>query len=138
LAIPKIREITMKRLLVPALTMLVGFAVGATAINGLHAQVKAPGAYVVVDISSINNPDVFKTLLPKAGPAADAFGAKFIVRTENIVGLDGTPPKRFVVIGFDSMDKAKAWNNSAAQQEVENIRKQSTTSREFIAEAMSN
>ena len=128
----------MKRLLVPALTMLVGFAVGATAINGLHAQVKAPGAYVVVDISSINNPDVFKTLLPKAGPAADAFGAKFIVRTENIVGLDGTPPKRFVVIGFDSMDKAKAWNNSAAQQEVENIRKQSTTSREFIAEAMSN
>ena len=128
----------MKRLLVPALTMLVGFAVGATAINGLHAQVKAPGAYVVVDISSINNPDVFKTLLPKAGPAADAFGAKFIVRTENIVGFDGTPPKRFVVIGFDSMDKAKAWNNSAAQQEVENIRKQSTTSREFIAEAMSN
>ena len=126
----------MKRLLVPALTMLVGFAVGATAINGLHAQVKAPGAYVVVDISSINNPDVFKTLLPKAGPAADAFGAKFIVRTENIVGLDGTPPKRFVVIGFDSMDKANAWYKSAAQQEVENIRKQSTTSREFIVEGM--
>ena len=128
----------MKRLLVPGLTMLVGFAVGATAINGLHAQGKAPGAYVIVDITSINNPDLFKTLLPKAGPSADAFGAKFIVRTENIVGFDGTPPKRFVVIGFDSMDKAKAWYNSAAQQEVENIRKQSTTSREFIAEAMSN
>jgi uncharacterized protein (DUF1330 family) len=128
----------MKRLLVPGLTMLVGFAVGATAINGLRAQAKAPGAYVIVDISTINNPDVFKTLLPKAGPAADAFGAKFIVRTENIVGFDGVPPKRFVVIGFDSMDKAKAWNKSAAQQEVENIRKQSTTSREFIAEALSN
>jgi uncharacterized protein (DUF1330 family) len=128
----------MKRLFVPGLTMLVGFAVGATAINGLHAQGNAPGAYVIVDISTINNPDVFKTLLPKAGPAADAFGAKFIVRTENIVGFDGVPPKRFVVIGFDSMDKAKAWNKSAAQQEVENIRKQSTTSREFIAEALSN
>jgi uncharacterized protein (DUF1330 family) len=128
----------MKHLLVPGLTMLVGFAVGATAINGLRAQGKAPGAYVIVDISTINNPDVFKTLLPKAGPAADAFGAKFIVRTENIVGFDGVPPKRFVVIGFDSMDKAKAWNKSAAQQEVENIRKQSTTSREFIAEALSN
>jgi uncharacterized protein (DUF1330 family) len=128
----------MKRLLLPVLTMLVGFAVGATAINGLRAQGKVPGAYVIVDISTINNPDVFKTLLPKAGPAADAFGAKFIVRTENIVGFDGVPPKRFVVIGFDSMDKAKAWYNSAAQQEVENIRKQSTTSREFIAEALSN
>jgi len=126
----------MSRLLVPGLAMLAGVALGATAISGLHAQGKAPGAYAIVDISAINNTDVFKALLPKAGPAADAFGAKFIVRTENIVGLDGTPPKRFVVIGFDSMDKAKAWYNSAAQQEVENIRKQSTSSREFIAEGM--
>jgi hypothetical protein len=33
--------------------MLAGGAIGATAVNGLHAQGKAPGAYAVVDISAI-------------------------------------------------------------------------------------
>jgi len=118
--------------------MLAGGAIGATAVNGLHAQGKAPGAYAVVDINAITNPDVFKTLLPKSGPAVAAFGGKFIVRTEKITNIDGTSPSRFVVIAFDSVEQAQAWNKSTAQQEVENIRKQSTTSREFIVEGMSN
>jgi uncharacterized protein (DUF1330 family) len=88
--------------------------------------------------SAPSHPDVFKTLLPKSGPAVAAFGGKFIVRTEKITNIDGTPPSRFVVIAFDSVEQAQAWNKSAAQQEVENIRKQSTTSREFIVEGMSN
>jgi uncharacterized protein (DUF1330 family) len=121
-----------------ALAMLAGAAFGATAVNGLNAQGKAAGAYVIVDISAINNPDVYKVLLPKAGPAADAFQGKFVVRTENIVGLDGTPPKRVVVIAFDSMDKAKAWHASAATKEVDEIRLKSTTSRSFIADGSVN
>jgi uncharacterized protein (DUF1330 family) len=31
-----------------------------------------------------------------------------------MAGLDGTPPKRFVVIAFDSVEKAKAWDSSPA------------------------
>jgi uncharacterized protein (DUF1330 family) len=108
----------------------------ATAVNGLHAQGNTPGAYAIVDISKINNPDLYKTLLPKAGPAMAAFGGKFIIRTDKITNLDGTPPARFVVIAFDSVDKAKAWNASAAQQEVNAIRMQTTTSRVFIVESM--
>jgi hypothetical protein len=42
-------------------------------------------------------------------------------------GAIGTPPKRFVVIAFDSMDKAKAWSASAAQQEVDAISAKSLT-----------
>jgi uncharacterized protein (DUF1330 family) len=116
------------------LAMLAGAAFGAVAVNGLNAQNKAPGAYVVVDLSEISNPDLFKTLLPKAGPAMDAFGGKYVVRTENIVGLDGTPPKRFVVIAFDSIDKAKAWDASPAQKEITGIRMRSTKSRQFIVD----
>jgi uncharacterized protein (DUF1330 family) len=121
-----------------SLAMLAGVAIGAAAVNGLNAQTKAPGAYAVVDLSEINNPDLFKTLLPKAEPASAAFGGKFIIRTENIVGLDGTPPKRVVVIAFDSMDKAKAWHASAATKEVDEIRLKSTTSRSFIADGSVN
>ena len=114
--------------------MLAGAAIGAAAVNGLNAQTKAPGAYAVIDLSEITNPDLFKTLLPKADPATAAFGGKFIVRTENIVGLDGTPPKRFVVIAFDSIDKAKAWDASPAQKEITDIRHRSTKSRQFIVD----
>ncbi len=91
------------------LAMLAGAAFGAAAVNGLHAQAK-PGAYVVVDISEITNPDLFKTYLPKTTAANQAFGGQFVVRTENITALDGVAPKRFVLISFDSVDKAK--NNS--------------------------
>jgi uncharacterized protein (DUF1330 family) len=45
---------------------------------------------------------------------------------------DGTPPKRFVIIGFDNVEKAKAWDASAAQKEVNDIRMKNTKSRSFI------
>jgi uncharacterized protein (DUF1330 family) len=125
---------TMNQQIAFGLALLVGAALGATAITGLNAQGKAPGAYVVIDIAAINNPDVFKTLLPKAGPANSAFDAQVVIRTENIVGLDGTPPKRFIVLAFDSMDKAKAWNASAATKEVNDIPIKSTHSRQFIVD----
>ena len=124
----------MKQRVALGLGIIIGTAFGALAVSGLNAQNAAPGAYAVVDISEISDPAVFKTLLPKAGPAMAAFGGKFVARTENIVALDGTAPKRFVILGFDSMDKAKAWDASAAQKEVDEIRKKSTKSRSFIVD----
>jgi uncharacterized protein (DUF1330 family) len=115
------------------LAMLAGAVFGAAAVNGLHAQTK-PGAYAIVDITEVTDADLFKTLLPKAGPAMAAFGGQFVIRTEKITALDGTPPKRFIVIAFDNADKAKAWNDSAAQMEVNDIRIKSTKSRSFIAD----
>jgi uncharacterized protein (DUF1330 family) len=124
----------MNRLIPLGLTLLAGVAIGATAVGGLHAQGK-PGAYAVVDIAEISDPDTFKTLLPKAGPAMAGSGGQFVVRTENITAVSGTPPKRFVVIAFDSLDKAKAWAASPLQKEVDAIREKSTKSREFFVEA---
>jgi uncharacterized protein (DUF1330 family) len=124
----------MKTFYTVSLAMLAGAALGATAVNGLRAQSKAPGAYAVIDISEITNPDVFKTLLPKTAASNAAFGGENVIRTEKIVPLDGTPPNRFVVISFDSMDKANAWNASAAQKEINAIRVKSTKSRTFIVD----
>src|ERR1700674_1203235 len=104
---PPSRRNIMFRMVAFVLTLLAGIVVGATAISGLHAQGK-PGAYAVIDISEITDPETFKTLLPKAGPAMAGSGGQFIVRTENFTPVSGTPPKRFVIIAFDSMDKAKA------------------------------
>jgi uncharacterized protein (DUF1330 family) len=124
----------MRAYLPVTLALLAGISIGAVAVTGLNAQGKGPGAYAIVDISEISDPATFKTLLPIAGKANDQFGGKFVVRTENIVSLDGTPPKRFVVIAFDSMDKAKAWDRSSLQGEVNAIRKKSTKSRTFLVD----
>jgi uncharacterized protein (DUF1330 family) len=128
----------MNRQITLGLAMLAGAVVGAAAISGLNAQGAAPGAYAVVDISEISDPDVYKTILPKAGPANDAFGGKFVVRTSDFVALDGTPPKRFVIIGFDSTEKAKAWSVSPAQKEVFAILMKSAKARTFIADGKIN
>lgn len=114
--------------------MLAGMAFGGVAINQLSAQSKMPGAYVVFDVTSIDKPDLFKTLLPLGEQAAKAHDGTFIVRTENIVALDGVPPKRFVIVAFDSMSKAQAYHNSAELKEVDDIRARSTTSRSFIVD----
>jgi len=128
------KESIMNRIIFTGLGMLAGIAIGAGAVSGLNAQGKGPGAYAVVDIGEIMDPATFKTLIPKAMAANEAFGGHFVVRTENIVPLDGAAPKRFVIIGFDTMDKAKAWDKSALQDEVNAIRKKSTKSRTFLVD----
>jgi uncharacterized protein (DUF1330 family) len=129
----------MNRNITIGLAVGAGAVFGAAAVNGLNAQNKAPGAYAVIDISEITDSDTFtKQLLPKATPPVTAFGGQFIVRTENTVAINGTPPKRFVVIAFESMEKAKAWENSPAQKEIDALRAKSTKSRAFIADGAVN
>jgi uncharacterized protein (DUF1330 family) len=115
--------------------LVAGAAIGGTVIQGLHAQA-APPTYVVIEISKVADPEGFKAIGPKAGRANDAFGGKAIIRTEKITGIDGTPPKRLIILAFDSLEKAKAWSASSAQKEVDAIRKKTSTSREFYAEGM--
>lgn len=124
----------MKHGIALGLGMMLGVVVGAVTVGELNAQNAVPGAYAIIDISEIDDPALFKTLLPKAESSLAAAGGKLIARTESIVGLDGAPPKRFIVLGFDSMDKAKAWAASSAQKEVDDVRKKSSKSREFIVD----
>src|ERR1700678_3738556 len=113
---PTDKENTMNQQISIGLSMFASAVLGGiVAVNGLHAQSKSPGAYAVVDISEMIDANLFKEqLLPKVTPAAlTAFGGQYLVRADNVTATDGTPPARFVVIAFDSMDKAKAWSSSA-------------------------
>jgi uncharacterized protein (DUF1330 family) len=121
-----------------ALTLLAGVALGAAAIQGLHAQAKPP-AVVIVDISDITDPEGFKAIpaSPATSPSGVAAqGGRYITRTDKITAFDGTPPKRFIVIAFDSVEKANAWNDSASQKEINAIRAKTTKSRSFVVEGM--
>jgi uncharacterized protein (DUF1330 family) len=120
-----------------ALSMIAGAAVGAAAIQGLHAQAK-PAAYAVVVIDEVTDPDTFKTIVPKAMPSVAAAGGRYLARNDNVTASEGAAPKRLVIISFDNMDKLNAWDKSAAQNEVNAIRLKATKSRQFIVEGLSN
>jgi uncharacterized protein (DUF1330 family) len=118
-----------------SLAMFAGVAIGATAINHLNAQ-GTPGAYVVIDSSEISDPQAFKKVIDDAPAIVAAAGGRFIIRTDNITALDGTPPKRFVVIAFDNMEKARSWYNSPANKPILDIGSRATKSRFFVAQGM--
>jgi hypothetical protein len=69
----------MNRSLTLGLGMLIGTALGAAAVNGLHAQGKAPGAFAILDISEILDAAAVPQIIAKAVPAAKA-GAQDILR----------------------------------------------------------
>lgn len=122
-----------------AIALVAGTTIGAAAIQGLHAQAKPP-AIVVVDISEITDAEAFKAIGQRTNEAATAvfkdLGGRYIARTAKITALDGTAPQRFVVIAFDSMEKAQTWKNSPAQKEVDAVRMKATKSRSFVVEGM--
>ena len=118
-----------------ALTLFAGIALGAAAVQGLHAQATPP-TYALIDVSSITDPAAYAAIGPRGGPATAAFGGKFLARTENITASDGTPPKRMILIGFESLAKAKAWRASPAMQEIWAIEDKSSKSRIFFVEGL--
>jgi uncharacterized protein (DUF1330 family) len=120
------------------LALIGGIALGGATIEGIHAQAKPP-TYVVVALLKITDPAGFKTdVVDKAAAAMAGSGGQFVIRTDKITSLDGPPPQRFVVIAFDSAEKAQAWHNSAAQKEVDAARFKTTDSLSFMVDGLAN
>ena len=128
----------MNRKFALGIALLAGIGIGATAVQGLHAQGK-PLTYVVVAIRKINDADAYKTNVIGKAPAAMAnSGGRFVIRTDKITAFDGTPPQRYVLIAFDSPEKAQAWKDSALQKDVDSWRSKTTDSLSFMVEGLAN
>ncbi len=123
-----------------AWTLLGGIALGAIVVQSLHAQSRPP-TFVVIDISAYTDPEGFKAVPASsaASPARTAqLGGRYVIRSETMTALEGTPPKRFVVLAFDSKEKAQAWYNAPETKAVNAIRARTTTSRVFMVEGFAN
>jgi uncharacterized protein (DUF1330 family) len=122
-----------------ALALVVGAAVGAAAVQGLHAQAK-PKAYIVTETEVIDAA-ALAAYVPQAQAAVRAAGGRpGVVSTgAKIVGLVGTPPKRFGVSEWESLEKAQAWYNSAERKALGPQREKAfTIVRQFIVEGPAN
>jgi len=104
-----------------ALSILAGVALGAAAVQALHAQAK-PIAYVVAEID-VTNPDPYETeYVPIAAKAITDGGGKYLVRGGETAAMYGEPPKpRIAVMAFESMEKAQAAFNSSAYKEAKKV-----------------
>ena len=119
-----------------ALSMLAGIGLGAVAVQGLHAQAKAP-AYLVIEINKVNDAEGFKVITQRPRGGADVakeLGGHYIARTDKITALGGTAPERFIAYEFDSVEKAEAFNNSPYMKDVTAIRDKTTQARSFTVE----
>jgi uncharacterized protein (DUF1330 family) len=100
------------------LTLLAGIAIGATAIQALHAQAK-PKAYTVTELEVIDvtAANAYGQLVTPRISAAG--GHPFNTAGGKIVGIVGAaPPTRVAINGWDSLEQAQAFYNSSAWKDL--------------------
>lgn len=126
-----------------AMVLLAGVALGALAVEGLHAQAKAP-VYYVSEIDVRDADSYAKEYAPKAQALIKASGGRFVAVggvAGNLAGkltaFDGDPPKRATVQVWDSVEKIKAWRASPEFVEVRKLgEKYATFSRGFAVDGV--
>ncbi|HXW30100.1 MAG TPA: DUF1330 domain-containing protein [Xanthobacteraceae bacterium] len=117
--------------------LFAGVAIGAFITSALRAQSSPPG-YLVAE-EAIHDMDAFtKEYGPNVPATLQSYGGRFVVRGGTLTALEGEAPPRFVIIAFDSVEKARAWYNSPAYQRLAPIRQRASKSTLFIAEGVPN
>jgi uncharacterized protein (DUF1330 family) len=131
------KENAMNRSITMGAAMLAGAALGAAAVQTLHAQAKPP-AYYVAEITVKDQDGYSKEFIPPATKALQEGGGKFLAGGGKTIALQGAPPApRIVVIQFDNLDKAEAWWNSSAQKSAVTIGEKYATFRSYTVEGLS-
>jgi uncharacterized protein (DUF1330 family) len=118
------------------LGVLIGVLIGVGGATAIHAmQTKVLPGYAVAEVD-VTDPATFQEYAEKAPGTIAASGGHYIIRGGKSMSIEGEPPKRFVVIQFDSVEKAKAWEDSPAYDAIKPIRHSSAKSRVFIIEGV--
>lgn len=104
------------------ITLLAGIAIGAVLTAGV-AQLQAQGpaapaagtfptrnaVFVITEQTITDQARYEKDFMQQAQKTIKDAGGRFVVRTDQITTLAGDPPKRVVILGFESMDEVKKW-----------------------------
>ena len=77
-----------------------------------------PKGYMVVEVS-VHEPNGYQAYREQVMATVEAYGGRFLVRGGDPVLVEGEAPVgRIVVLEFESPEKAEAWYNSPAYQEI--------------------
>ena len=119
------------------LAMIASAALGAAAVQTLHAQAKPP-AYNVAEITIKDQDGYNKEYLPLVTKAITDAGGKFIVRGGKTISYEGAAPApRVVVVRFENLDKLQTLYNSAPYKDAIAVGDKYATQRIFGVEGFS-
>ena len=119
------------------MALIAGAALGAAAVQGLHAQAK-PKAYSVTETETLDAAaQAAYTPLVRAAQNAAGGARNFRTSGGRVVGLEGAaPPKRVAITEWDSFDQAVAFYKSKAFQDLAPQRDKAVkTIRRYVVEA---
>jgi uncharacterized protein (DUF1330 family) len=117
-----------------AIALFAGCAIGAAAMQAVHAQATPP-AYSIVEVDVIDA-EGFQAFAKSNAAGVAAAGGHFIVRRGRIVTSEGAPPQGVFVIAWDSLDKATGYFNSPTFKELIPLRDKAAKVRLFHVEGI--
>ena len=115
------------------LSMIAGALLGATAIQGLHAQASKSRVFFITE-SDIVDQGSLGAYNAVVRPAVKAAGGDLVV-SEKITSVIGEAPKRVGVSEWASVEKVKAWLDSPERKALAPQRDKAIKfSRQYIVE----
>ena len=119
------------------LALATGCAIGAVAVQELHAASKAP-VYVVTEVDISGDLGAYQTeYVPLAQTSIKAAGGRLVAAGQNITVFEGpSPGTRVAINAFDSVDAAQPWRNSDAFKAARKVGAKYAKFRAFAVEGL--
>ena len=93
-------------------------------------------AYVVVDVT-IHDPETYQEYTKLTPASISAYGGRFVVRGGKTRTLEGDwQPGRFVILEFESVERAQEWWDSPEYARAKALRQQSSVTRMVLVEGV--
>ena len=93
-------------------------------------------AYVMVDIT-IHDQEKYAEYIKQSPATVEAFGGRFVVRGGKAEAMEGNwTPGRFVMLEFDSVERAKEWWSSELYREPKQLRQSASTANMIVVEGV--
>jgi uncharacterized protein (DUF1330 family) len=115
----------------------IGLVIGFGSAGIVRAQQAKPAPGYVVGELDVTDAAAYQQYAAKSSAIVAAHGGEYLIRgVGKVTALEGEPPKRFVVIQYESVEKALEWYNSPEYAAIRPIRQKATKSRLFIVEGV--
>ena len=93
-------------------------------------------AYIVVEVE-VHDADGYEKYKSMVPPSLAAYGGRFLIRGGKVENLEGDwAPKRFVMVEFPSLERAKAWWASSEYREAKALRQATATTQMIVVEGV--
>lgn len=126
-----------------AAVLAAGVCVGVAVVQGFDAQQtkKLPVAYIIAEVekdaSKPQDSEAARRYAQEAPKSLVPFNGRYVVLGGKVQTLEGDAPKGYIVVlGFDSVEKAREWYYSPAYEAIKPIRQNTTKSRLLLVEGV--